>query len=156
MNRCTPGRRPAILFLCTGNSCRSQMAEGWLRRFGGDQVVALSAGIEAHGLNPFAVRVMAERGIDIGKQRSKRVTHTLINTADRIVTLCGHADEHCPVVPATVLREHWPILDPAQASGTEAEVLAVYRGVRDEIEQKVHDLLVRMALVAAGLPDDHY
>ena len=129
-----------VLFLCTGNSCRSQMAEGWLRALGGGAVDAASAGIEAHGKNPRAIAAMAEIGIDISGQQSKIVTDEMLQ-ADLVVTVCGHADEHCPVLPPQVRKVHWPIEDPARAEGDAAAVLARFREIRDEIGQRVRGLL---------------
>ena len=126
----TPTR---ILFLCTGNSCRSQMAEGWARHLGGNALQVESAGIEAHGKNPRAIAVMKEAGVDISGQESIRVTDEMIRHADVVVTVCGHADEHCPVLPPDVRKIHWPIPDPARATGTEAEVMAQYREARDDL-----------------------
>lgn len=134
-----------ILFLCTGNSCRSQMAEGWARYLAPPGFKAASAGIEAHGKNPHAVAVMAEAGVDISGQASTRLDETLLNWADYVVTVCGHADEHCPVLPPGRRKEHWPLEDPARARGTEEEVMAVFRACRDEIERRVRDLLARLS-----------
>ncbi len=130
-----------ILFLCTGNSCRSQMAEGWARHLGGDRHTIRSAGIEAHGKNPRAIAVMREAGIDISGQESTRVTDTMLAGADIVVTVCGHADEHCPAVPAGVQKIHWPLNDPARASGSDDIVMAVFRTSRDDIRQRVLALL---------------
>ena len=130
-----------VLYLCTGNSCRSQMAEGFTRVTGGDRVVASSAGIEAHGKNPRAIAAMAELGIDIGSQESTRVTDAMIDAADLIVTVCGHADEHCPVLPPGKQRLHWPLPDPAKATGTEDQVVRAFREVRDDIHARVRKLL---------------
>jgi len=133
-----------ILFLCTGNSCRSQMAEGWARALAGDGVSVQSAGIEAHGKNPRAIAVMQEAGIDISAQESTRVDDAMLKAADRVVTVCGHADEHCPVLPAGTRKEHWPLEDPAKASGSEDEIMHVFRASRDEIKQRVSGLLQRL------------
>lgn len=133
-----------LLFLCTGNSCRSQMAEGWARSLGGDWVTVQSAGIEAHGKNPRAIAVMREAGVDISGQESTRLTDAMLESADYLVTVCGHADEHCPVVPAHVRKEHWPLTDPAKAAGTEEEIMAVFRASRDDIRNRVADLLQRL------------
>ena len=130
-----------MLFLCTGNSCRSQMAEGWARHLGGGIIEARSAGIEAHGQNPRAIAVMHEAGVDISGQKSTRVTDDMIARADIVVTVCGHADEHCPVLPPNVKKLHWPLSDPAQATGTEDEIMAVFRATRDEVRQRVEALL---------------
>jgi arsenate reductase len=130
-----------ILFLCTGNSCRSQMAEGWARHLGGDAFRIQSAGIEAHGKNPRAISVMQEAGIDISQQESTRVTDAMLEQADLVVTVCGHADEHCPVLPPDTRKEHWPLSDPAKAQGTEEQVMQVFRASRNEIRQRVQSLL---------------
>jgi arsenate reductase len=137
-----------ILFLCTGNSCRSQMAEGWTRVLGGAQVEALSAGIEAHGKNPRAIAVMREAGVDISGQESTRVTDAMLASADILVTVCGHADEHCPVVPAGIKKIHWPLSDPAKATGTEDEIMAQFRATRDEVRRRVADLIQGLGIQA--------
>ena len=133
-----------ILFLCTGNSCRSQMAEGWARRIGGDDVEVQSAGIEAHGQNPRALAVMREVGIDISGQQSTIVSDEMLQMADVVVTVCGHADEQCPVLPPNVKKVHWPLTDPAKATGTEEEILAEFRATRDEVETRVRGLLAEL------------
>lgn len=133
-----------LLFLCTGNSCRSQIAEAWARHLGDGRVNAMSAGIEAHGKNPRAIAVMAEAGLDISAQESTMLTDEMLAGADYLVTVCGHADEHCPVLPAGVRKEHWPLADPATAAGTEDEVMVVYRASRDDIRRRVSDLLRRL------------
>ncbi len=134
-----------ILFLCTGNSCRSQMAEGWARALAGPQIEARSAGIEAHGKNRGAIAVMKEAGIDISKQESTRLMPEMLDRADYVVTVCGHADEHCPVVPPGTRKQHWPLDDPAKARGSEDEIMAVFRATRDEIERRVRALVNRLA-----------
>ena len=130
-----------ILFLCTGNSCRSQMAEGWARHLGGDAVSVQSAGIEAHGKNPRAIAAMAEAGIDISDQESTVVDDSMIGAADVVITVCGHADEQCPVLPAGTRKIHWPLSDPAKATGTEDEIMAQFRETRDEVQSRVAALL---------------
>ena len=132
-----------VLFLCTGNSCRSQMAEGWARAMKGDQIEAFSAGIEAHGLNPRAVKVMAEAGVDISGHKSKTVADLPTREFDFVVTVCGHAHESCPLFPAQTKVVHVGFDDPprlAQGARTEAEALAHYRRVRDEIRAFVEKL----------------
>ena len=124
-----------ILILCTGNSCRSQMAEGYLHNFTAGKITIVSAGLEAHGLNPLAVRVMQEDGIDITGHTSNRVDEYLGTHFDLIITVCDHAKEQCPYFPDDTVRMHYPIQDPANARGTEAEKLVVYRTVRDEIRE---------------------
>ena len=133
-----------ILFLCTGNSCRSQIAEGWARQLVGEGITIQSAGIEAHGKNPRAIAVMKEAGIDISEQESTRVDDVMLAAADLVVTVCGHADEHCPVLPPGTRKEHWPLEDPAKVSGEEAQIMQVFRASRDDIRQRVTDLLQRV------------
>jgi len=141
---------PNILYLCTGNSCRSQIAEGWTRKLGGERVEVQSAGIEAHGKNPRAIKIMQEAGIDISGQESTIVSDKMLNLADVVVTVCGHADEQCPVLPAGVKKVHWPLTDPAKATGTEAEIMDEFRATRDDIEYRVRDLLKTLAQETAG------
>ncbi|MDH5485835.1 MAG: arsenate reductase (thioredoxin) [Gammaproteobacteria bacterium] len=133
-----------ILFLCTGNSCRSQMAEGWARWLGSPLHEIQSAGIESHGKNPRAITVMKEVGLDISKQESTKLTDEMLAAADYLVTVCGHADEHCPVLPAGIQKEHWPLNDPAKATGSEEEIMAAFRASRDDIQQRVVDLIDRL------------
>jgi len=130
-----------ILYLCTGNSCRSQMAEGWSRQLGGGAFGVESAGIEAHGKNPRAIAVMQEAGIDISGQESTIVSVEMLRWADIVVTVCGHADEQCPALPPGVRKVHWPLADPAKASGSEEEIMAQFRTTRDEVRRRVQDLL---------------
>ncbi|MGY4689422.1 arsenate reductase (thioredoxin) [Salibacterium sp. K-3] len=125
-----------IYFLCTGNSCRSQIAEGFGKEYLPDWNVH-SAGIEAHGVNPKAVEAMNEAGIDISGQSSDKIDMELLQSADMVVTLCGHANDVCPAVPPHVKREHWGFDDPAQAEGTEEEKWTIFRRVRDEIEERI-------------------
>ena len=134
-----------LLFLCTGNSCRSQMAEGWARTLGGGRLLAESAGIEAHGKNPRAIAVMAEAGVDISGQESTVVSDEMLKRAAVVVTVCGHADEQCPVLPAGVRKIHWPLTDPAKATGSEEEILQQFRATRDEVKRRVESLLTRLA-----------
>jgi len=132
-----------ILFLCTGNSCRSQMAEGWARHLKGDIIDPYSAGIETHGLNPLAVKVMAEAGIDISNHISTNVTKFINMQFDYVITVCGHADENCPVFPRQTKKIHRGFDDPpklAENSKTEEEALEHYRQVRDEIKNYVQSL----------------
>jgi len=134
-----------VLFVCTGNSARSQMAEGFTRHYGQGRVEALSAGMEPSRLNPYAVKVMREKGIDISRQYSKAFDETLARQMDLVVTVCGHANESCPVLPPDVKRLHWPLEDPAAATGSEAEIQARFREVRDLIEVRVRDLVQAIA-----------
>lgn len=126
-----------VLFLCTGNSCRSQMAEGWLRQLGGNDFEVFSAGIEAHGKNPRAIRVMQEAGVDISAQKSEILDPAVLNSLDLLVTVCGHADTSCPIMPVTCKKEHWPFDDPATATGTEEEIMNDFRRVRDQIRKRI-------------------
>ncbi len=133
-----------LLFLCTGNSCRSQIAEGWARHFGGVGLQVQSAGIESHGKNPRAIAVMQEAGVDIASQESTRLSDSMLAEVDYLVTVCGHADEHCPVLPKGTRKEHWPLSDPARATGTEEEIMAVFRASRDDIRQRVESLVKQL------------
>lgn len=132
-----------ILFLCTGNSCRSQMAEGWTRHLKSEQIEAYSAGVEKHGLNPLAAKVMAEAGVDIGGHVSKTVDELSVSEFDYVITLCGHAHESCPFFPAKTKILHVGFDDPptlAKTAKTEEEALGHYRRVRDEIRAFVETL----------------
>jgi arsenate reductase (thioredoxin) len=132
-----------ILFLCTGNSCRSQMAEGWARKLKSDTIETYSAGIETHGLNPNAVRVMADAGVDISSQRSKNVAELRDINFDYVVTVCGHANENCPVFLSKAKVVHVGFDDPpklAATAATDEQRIAPYRRVRDEIREFVQGL----------------
>ena len=134
-------KKTTILFLCTGNSCRSQMAEGWAKALKKDVLDAYSAGIEKHGLNPLAVKAMAEAGIDISKQKSNVIDELPIKEFDWVVTLCGHADETCPYFPGK--RIHRGFDDPpklAEIAETDEEKLVHYRRVRDEVRDFILSL----------------
>lgn len=136
-----------VLFLCTGNSCRSQMAEGWARHLLGDRIEPYSAGIEAHGMNPNAVRVMGEAGVDITGQSSKVVTTLADVPLDLVITVCGHADEHCPAFRSGARVVHVGFDDPpklARSAATEEEALGHYRRVRDEIRAFVAEKLTTL------------
>lgn len=134
-----------LLFLCTGNSCRSQMAEGYARAMGsslfGPAFRVESAGLEPKGLHPKAVQVMAEDGVDISSHGSDLLKAAHIDRAHMIVTLCGDAEERCPATPPHVERRYWPLPDPARATGSEEEILRTFRRVRDEIRTRVETLL---------------
>jgi arsenate reductase len=137
--------RPRVLFLCTGNACRSQMAEGWARALHGDRIEAHSAGTEPHGLNPLAVRAMAEAGIDISKHWSKRPEEIAVDGAparfDLVITVCGHADERCPIFPgARIVHRGFddpPRLARDAGAASDEEALPHYRRVRDEIRAAI-------------------
>ncbi len=127
-----------VLFLCTGNSCRSQMAEAWLRELGGDQFEVYSAGLEPHGVNPGTIRVMEEAGVNMEGYRSKHLDEYKGKIKfDFLITVCGNADERCPYFPGMGKRLHWPFEDPAGFDGPEEEKLAFFRKVRDQIKSKV-------------------
>jgi arsenate reductase len=126
------------------------MAEGWARSLGGDRFTVQSAGIEVHGRNPRAIAVMAEAGVDIAGQESTALTNEMIGEAHVVVTVCGHADEQCPVLPPAARKIHWPLRDPARASGTEDEVMAEFRATRDEIRRRVADLVETLIRDMAG------
>lgn len=123
-----------ILVLCTGNSCRSQIAEGYLKHFAKDKAEVYSAGIETHGVNPKAVAVMEEDGIDISNQTSNNISEYTGIQFDHIITVCDNAREQCPVFPSTAKQIHYNFPDPAKASGTDDEVMHQFRSVRDEIK----------------------
>lgn len=129
--------KKVIYFLCTGNSCRSQMAEGFGHKYLDNQYEVHSAGIEVHGVNPKAVKAMMEVGVDISSQESKMIDIEQVSKADFVITLCGDAEERCPVTPPYVRREHWGFEDPAKAKGSEKEKWEVFRRVRDGIEKKI-------------------
>lgn len=130
-----------IYFLCTGNSCRSQMAEGYAHEFlPQSEYEVRSAGIETHGLNPRAVLVMAEDTIDMSKQTSDLIDLDYFNHSDLIITLCGDAKDKCPAIPKGVEHVHWDLKDPAQATGSEEEIMTAFRKTRDMIKQKVDGL----------------
>lgn len=129
--------KKTIYFLCTGNSCRSQMAEGWAKKLLGEEWVVKSAGMEAHGLNPKAVKAMDEVGIDISNQQSELIDVEFLHNATLAVTLCGDAADRCPMTPPHVKREHWGFDDPAKAEGTSEDKWAVFQRVRDEIGERI-------------------
>jgi arsenate reductase (thioredoxin) len=134
-----------VLFLCTGNSCRSQMAEAWLRALGGDDFEVYSAGLEPHGVNPYTITAMEAAGIDMRAHHSKHLDEYIgkINF-DYLITVCGNADERCPFFPGMGTRLHWPFEDPAAFVGPEPEKLAVFQDVRDQIKAKIQSWLEDM------------
>lgn len=132
-----------VLFLCTHNSARSQMAEGLLRFLGGDTFEVFSAGTEATFVRPLAVKAMSELGIDISGQQSKTLDRYLHEPFDEVITVCDTAAEACPVFPGAVRRRHWSLEDPSKATGSEEEQLAVYRRVRDELRSRIVDELLK-------------
>ena len=128
--------KPLVLILCTGNSCRSHLAEGILRAAAGDSLRVASAGSKPSGcVHPLSIQVMSEIGIDISQHRSKHLSEFLNQDVETVITVCGNADQACPMFPGQVNRHHWGFDDPAHATGTEEENLAVFRRVRDEIRR---------------------
>lgn len=139
-----------VLFLCTGNSCRSQMAEGWARHLKAAELDAYSAGIEVHGINPHAIAVMAEAGADISRQHSKHVADLAAVAFDYVITVCDNASQSCPVFPGATRVAHRPFEDPprlARIAKTEAEVLDCYRQVRDQIRTFIESLPAALKVV---------
>jgi arsenate reductase len=138
---------PTILVLCTGNSCRSHIGEGFLRAALGKTANVQSAGSKPAGyVHPLAIKVMAEVGIDISSHRSKHLSEFLTQSVTTVITVCGNADQACPIFPGQLNRHHWPFLDPAHATGSEEEILKCFRTVRDEIRRVFE-------AYAAGLQD---
>ena len=130
-----PTSKPLVLILCTGNSCRSHMAEGILRAAAGDILEVHCAGSQPSGcVHPNAISALADLGIDISSHTSKSMNDFLDRDIDTVITVCGNADQACPIFPGQVHRHHWPFDDPAHATGTEDEILAEFRRVRDEIQ----------------------
>lgn len=134
-----------ILFICTGNSARSQMAEGFALHYGQGRVEVLSAGTDPKGLHPLTKEVMVEKGIDVSHQSSKALTDEMVDAADYVITVCDHADQHCPALPTNVRKLHWPIQDPAITSDrSREEALAAFREARDELESRIREFLSTM------------
>lgn len=130
-----------VLFLCTGNSCRSQMAEGFLRHLAGDHYEVFSAGVKPTQVNPMAIKVMDEIGIDISSQRSKSVIEFLNHKFDFVITVCDNAQRTCPIFPGQYEKNHWNLEDPAEFNGSEQEKLDFFRKIRDEIREKIGKFL---------------
>lgn len=130
-----------VMFLCTANSCRSQMAEGFARELGKGILEAHSAGLMAAGVQPRAITVMREVGIDIAGQKSKEIDTDLLGTMDIVVTLCTNAEASCPLTPTYIRRLHWPIHDPVGTVGSEEEIMSEFRQTRDEIRRKIKKLI---------------
>ena len=130
-----------VMFLCTGNSCRSQMAEGFAKELGKVLIEAHSAGLSPQGVNPRAIVVMKEIGIDISNQTSKSIDEELLKKMDVIITLCDNAAESCPWTPPEIRRIHWSLQDPAKAEGTDEEILNEFRRIREEIKERVSNFV---------------
>ncbi len=134
-----------VLFVCTHNSARSQMAEGWLRALGGDRFQVCSAGTQATRVNPFAIRAMAEVGIDLSSHTSDHIDTYMGQTFDYVITVCDHARETCPYFPATGKNLHWSFEDPSAATGSDEEILNRFRQIRDQIEAKIREFIQTVA-----------
>ena len=134
-----------VMFLCTGNSCRSQMAEGWARALAGDDIDVKSAGIEAHGQNAYAIKIMKEVGIDISMQESIRVNAEMLEWADLLVTLCDNAEEQCPRLSPHTIKVHLPLPDPAKMRGSDEELFEEFRESREKVRQRVEFVLEQVA-----------
>lgn len=134
-------KKKVVYFLCTGNSARSQMAEGFAKHLGAGIFEVYSGGTSPKGLNPYAVEVMQEAGIDISGQTSDPIDPAILKRCHLLITLCGDARDNCPVIPPGVEHRHWPLADPAGANGSEEEVLNVFRETRDEIKKLVEELV---------------
>jgi len=132
-----------ILVLCTGNSCRSQIAEGFVRHLAGDRFHVTSAGLEPSAVNPRAIQVMHEDGVDISRHTSKNAEQFVGQQFDYIITVCDNAKERCPFFPGQAERIHWSFEDPAAAQGTEDDVLAVFREVRDQIKNRISEFITK-------------
>ena len=130
-----------VMFLCTGNSCRSQMAEGFAREYGKGIIEAHSAGLTPAGVNPRAIAVMRKIGIDISSQKSKAIDEKLLKQMDVVVTLCGHAEALCPMTPPEIRKIHMPVDDPVGTIGTEEEIMSAFRRARDEIQERITSLI---------------
>jgi arsenate reductase len=139
-----------VMFLCTANSCRSQMAEGWARKLGKALIEPYSAGLMAAGVHPRAAAVMREAGIDISRQKSKEIDKNILLKMDIVITLCGHAEATCPITPPNIKRLHWPIEDPVGTRGTEEVIMKDFRRARDEIRDRI-TTFIREIVKSEGL-----
>ena len=137
--------KPRVLFLCTGNSCRSQMAEGWLRHLAGERFTVLSAGTRPGGVNPRAIAAMAEVGIDVSGHTSDDVAGYLDDPPELVISVCDHAAANCPVLPGSTGFLRWSFRDPADATGSEEEIAAFFGGIRDEIGDAIRGWLAEGA-----------
>src|SRR5262245_25990951 len=143
--------KPRVLFLCTHNSARSQMAEGFLRAMVGERLEVQSAGTEATRVHPLAVKAMAEVDIDLGRHTSKTLDQLADQAWDYVITVCDSANEQCPIFPKKTTRLHWSFADPSRATGTEAERLEVFRRVRDQIEARLAEWIKGVGSIAPRL-----
>jgi len=133
-----------VMFLCTGNSCRSQMAEGIAKTYGNGLLEAYSAGLYPSNINSNAIKVMQEIGIDISEQESKFIDSTLVKQMDYIITLCSDAEKSCPATPPEIKRIHWPIDDPAKAVGTKEEILKEFARARNKIKDRIEKFIMEV------------
>ncbi len=140
----TKEEKKKVLFLCTGNSVRSQMAEGFLRALGGERFEVKSAGTAPAGINSNSIAVMKEAGIDISGQSSDRLERQMLDWADLLITLCGDARDNCPVAPPGVEKRHWPLEDPSHGGGAEEEILKRFRKTRELVKKYVQDLIAEV------------
>ena len=135
------GIKMNILFVCTGNSCRSQMAEGLANFLGEGGVIASSAGTNPVGVNPRSISCMKEVDIDISGQKSEKLSDSHFQNVDVVVTVCGNAKDHCPTIPSGLKHIHWPVEDPAHATGTEEEIMSEFRKAREDLKNRITELL---------------
>ncbi len=141
-------RRARVLFVGAGNSCCTQMAEGWVKHLGGSWLEARSAGIEAHALNVRAIAVMLEAGVDISHQESTRLIDELLDWADLVVTVCDVADTRCSSLPHGTQRKHWSLADPSTVRGNDIEITRAFRDVRDDVRRRVEGMIGGMKMLA--------
>ena len=145
--------KPRVLFLCTGNSARSQMAEALLRRYAGDHFEAHSAGLESKGINPYTLRVMDEVGVDLSGHRSKDVMEYVGRVHfGYVITVCDNAEKNCPIFPGVTVRLHWPFEDPAHFEGSDEAKTAKFREVRDQIDARIHAWLAEQPIAVRPEP----
>lgn len=131
-----------LIIICTGNSARSQMAEAIFRKFAGGRYNVFSAGLDAHGINPYTIKIMEEIGYDLKNHRSKNLSeYSGIIKFDIVIVVCSNAEKRCPTIPGVKTRLYWPFEDPATATGSEEEIMAKFRAVRNQIERKIEDYL---------------
>jgi arsenate reductase len=137
-----------LIIICTGNSARSQMAEAIFRRYAGQHYTVYSAGLDAHGINPYTIRIMEELGYDLGTHTSKNLSEYYGKISfDTVITVCSNAEQNCPTIPGVKNKLHWPFEDPATAKGSDEEIMDKFRDVRDQIENKIKEYLKELNLI---------
>jgi len=141
-------RKARVIFLSTGNSCRSQMAEGYANSLGKDWIEAKSAGIEARGKNPRAISTMLDDGVDISGQVSTDMTAEMMEWADLIISVCEHAEQNCPVLPPQTRKKYWSLDDPAKATGSQEEISKAFEATRDEVKRRVNSMISGMKMLS--------